>query len=361
MRFSSSASRTTRTSSSSTGERVAPPSQREARNKLVTRGEPVKLISGVTDNMDGSAEYAVSRNGVLVTIPAGGLSGSEANIVFLDRRGQRLPYPHPLFDSLKLGAPKYSPDESRVAGVRGDEIWVYDIRRGTSTRLTSGMRTSGPIWTPDGTRITYASERQGAWDPFWRSADGSDEERPLIKSDFAVFPDYWSADGTKLLVDDTHAETGIGVSILSVADGKLQSVVRTEGDDGGMAFSPDNKWIAYMSDESGRYEVYVKSATGQAGRWQISTNGGAWAIWKRQDELLYCEGRKVMRVPIRTTPVFAAATPELLFEGPYFQLDATRDHQRFVGVEVKDKLHVSNQFDVVVNWFDEVRARMKSR
>src|SRR5439155_8719746 len=133
---------------------------------------------------------------------------------------------------------------------------------------------------------------------------------------------------------------------------------RTEGDDTRMAFSPDDKWIAYLSDESGRDEVYIKSATGQAGRWQISTNGGDSVIWKRQDELLYREGLKVVRVPIRTTPVFVAATPELLFEGPYFQLDAMRDHQRFVGVEIKDKLHVSNQFDVVVNWFDEVRARM---
>ena len=139
-------------------------------------------------------------------------------------------------------------------------------------------------------------------------------------------------------------------------DGKLKDLVATDATEWAGIFSPDGKWIAYRSDESGRFEIYVRSFQGPEGRWQVSTNGGTEPMWKQLNELIYLEGEKVMRVPIQTTPSFSVGTPELLFEGRYPQMDVTSDHQRFIAIVPWEKEKQAS-INVVINWFEEVRQR----
>jgi len=324
--------------------------------KLETYGDPVQLVAGVGINTAGSLEYAFSQNGTLITLPTGLTFDEGGSLVMLSRKGERVPFAHGSLDSVVLANPRISPDNSRLTGNRGFEVWIYDLERGTSTRLTSGARTSWPMWTPDGRRVTYNSERLGSWNAFWRAADGSDEEKPVFKSESILNPTAWSPDGKKLLLYRNSPQTDADVVLFDTTDGKLREVVTTPAAEEGGIFSPDGKWIAYRSDESGRFEVYVRSFGGPEGRWQVSTNGGTAPMWKQQDELIYKEGEKVMRVSIQTAPTFSAGTPELLFEGRYTQMDVTSDHQRFIASMPKEK-EKQDYLNVIVNWFDEVRKR----
>jgi len=324
--------------------------------KLQTSGDPVQLVTGVADHSAGSLEYAFSQNGTLLTLPPGLTFDAGGPLVMLNRKGDQLPFADRSLDSVVLSDPRISPDDTRIAGDRGSEVWIYDLKRGTSTRLTSGPRAVWPMWTHDGRRITYNSERLGVWNPFWRAADGSDQEKPVITSDSILNPTSWSPDGRTLLLYRDSPETNSDVVTFDSKDGKLREFVATPAKELGAVFSPDGKWVAYHSDESGRFEVYVRSLGGSEGRWQVSTNGGSDAMWKQFNEIIYREGERVMRVPIQTTPSFSAGTPEVLFEGHYLQMDVTSDHQRFIATAPKEK-EKQDSLNVVVNWFDEVRKR----
>lgn len=150
------------------------------------------------------------------------------------------------------------------------------------------------------------------------------------------------------------------MAVFDTGDGKVRELVATPASELDAMFSPDGKWIVYRSDESGRFEIYVRSFGGPEGRWQVSTNGGTNPMWKQPNELLYMEGDKVMRVSIQTEPSFSAGTPELLFEGRYFQMDATSDHQHFIATMPVEKGN-QDHLNVVVNWFEEVRRRAPHR
>lgn len=247
--------------------------------------------------------FVFSQNGILVTLPAGVTYDEGGTLALLNRKGERLPVS---LDSVVMNDPRFSPDDSRLTGFRRFvEVWIDDLERGTSTRLTSGSRTGWPQWTSDGRRVVYASERLGFWNIFWRAADGSDEERPVITTDSILYPSDWSPDDKKLLLIRDSQQTDSDVMIFDSADGKLHEFVATPETERDGIFSPDGKWIAYSSDESGHFEVYVRSFGGPEGRRQVSTNGGIDPMWKQQNEIIYREGEKVMRVPIQTEPSFS--------------------------------------------------------
>jgi serine/threonine-protein kinase len=322
--------------------------------KLETYGDPVKLVSEVCDSGAGTLEYAFSQNGILLTLPLG-LTYDEGGILtFLNRKGENLPESPPT--NIILSDPKLAVD-GRLTGFRAFEVWVYDLKRGTSARLTSGSpRTGWPFWTSDGKRVTYASESLNVWNPFWRAADGSDQERAIIPNDSVLVPTSWSPDDKRLLLYRDSQQTDTDVLLYDTADGKLKELVATPASEREGTFSPDGKWMAYSSDESGRNEVYVRSLEGPVGRWQVSTNGGNTPMWKQLNEIFYREGEKVMRVPVQTTPGFSVGSPEVLFEGQYLQMDVSADHQRFIATIPKEK-EKQYSLNVVVNWFEEVRQR----
>jgi len=213
-----------------------------------------------------------------------------------------------------------------------------------------------PVWSADGTRIFYASERSGPWQVWSRAADGSDEERRIsIPADYSMTPSAVSPDGNEVLVQSDKPDSGTDVDVMD-GSGTIRSLVRSEADDYPGTYSPDGRWIAYWSDESGQDEVYVRPRSGPSGRWQISNQGGTQPRWVLDNEIAYLAGTKIMTVAVKTSPSFTAGPPQLLLDKNASDFDLTRDG-RILIVEAPDPSSAPGRLNVVVNWFEEIRRR----
>jgi len=324
--------------------------------KLETHGEPVEIVQGVANHTAGGAEYAFSDDGVLVYFSPGLGADEGGRLSIVDRHGKnvatdaRLP-PH------AVHTPRFSPDGTKMVGGIDWDVWTFDLLRGTATRVSApGSRTNSAVWSSDGSRIYYGSERKGPWQIFSRASDASDQER-LLSPVESVIPFDVSPDGRELSVEIVRKETGSDVGIVS-ADGQLRDLVQGDSDETGGHFSPDGKWIVYTSDESGRRELYVRSTRSVPGRWQISTDGGSDARWVTPGEILYLKTGKLMAVSVKTQPVFTVGTPEVLFDHNIAAYDVARDG-RIVISEGADQSQSSGQMNVVINWFQDVKSRMR--
>ena len=239
------------------------------------------------------------------------------------------------------------------------EIWIYDIARGTLTRLTTeGGSSQFPIWTPDGKRITYRGYRAGFRNIFWKTADGTGDEERLTTGENAQIPTSWSPDGKWLAFYDKSPTTGNDIWMLRLdGERKQEPFLQTPFNESDAMFSPDGRWLAYQSDESGRSEVYVQPFPGPGGKWQISTEGGGAPRWARNGrELFYYYGNKMMAVDIKTEPTFTAGKPRLLFEGQFIaNYDVSPDGQRFLMIQAVEPEQPATQINLVLNWFEELK------
>ena len=335
--------------------------------RLEVTGAPVLLVEGVMQSSQtGTAQFSFSSNGSLVYVP-GGVGGYERTLVWVDRQGTVEPLaapPHAYDD------PRLSPDGEQVTaqieGVNAD-IWIYDVHRGTLTRLTFEGYDNMPLWTPDGERVTFSSSRAGGPENlFWKPADGSGEAERLTTSEYTHHPLSWSPDGQVLAFREDHPTTGGNIWMLPMeGERKPQPFSQTPFNEDTAVFSPDGRWLAYVSDESGRFEIYVQPYPGPGGKWQISTDGGTEIAWAQSgQELFYRNGDQMMAVEITTEPTFSAGIPQLLFEGDFqtgivsrADYDVTPDGQRFLMVQLGGVLEVS-QINVVLNWFEELKRRV---
>ena len=259
---------------------------------------------------------------------------------------------------------------------QGSQTLLYDLSRETLTRLTfEGNANLNPVWTPDGKRIAFESNREGPYNVFWQLADGSGGLERLTTSEYLHAPMSWSPDGQLLAFVEVTPTTGVDIWVLRMGDPspgsgqvrKAQPFLRTPFNEGAARFSPDGRWLAYISDESGRFEVYVQSYPGPGGKWQISTEGGTEPVWTRNGrELFYRSGDKMMAVDVATQPGFAAGKPRMLFEGPYepaqipvANYDVSPDGQRFLMLKPVEQAQAApTQINVVLNWFEELKRRV---
>jgi Tol biopolymer transport system component len=242
-----------------------------------------------------------------------------------------------------------------------DDIWVLDIDRGVFTRLTHGGRNVSPVWTPDSSRVTYSSVKPQPAGPeiYWKLADGSGEEELLFEKSWAQFATSWSPDGKTLAFFDVHERTDIWM--LSMGDApKAEPFLETQFVESHACFSPDGRWLAYASYESGRSEIYVRSADGSGPRWQISTDSGVRPTWAG-NELFYQVDNKMMSVSIQTEPELIASKPTVLFEGDYDRgttgfrnYDVSADGRRFVMIQ-KEEEPAPTEVVVVLHWFQELK------
>jgi predicted Ser/Thr protein kinase len=320
--------------------------------KLEVRGEAVEVTAGVANHSAGGGEFAFSQNGMLVYFSPGVGGDEGGKLALLNRRGEPVPARLPSFPMV---TPRFSPDGNTIVGGRDWDIVTFDLTRGTSTRILHGPRSGWPAWSPDGSRIFYASERSGPWQIYSRAADASDEEQRVSKGGDSTNPVAVGPDGREMLVRIDRKDTGTDIGLMTM-DGGVTLFLSTEADESPGALSPDGRWIAYHSDESGRDEVYVRPKDRSAGRWQISNEGGTEPHWVRQDEIAYMNGTKLMVVAVKTDPKFSAATPQLLFERNLADFDMARDG-RILIVEGPDPSLSTGRLNVVVNWFDEIRKR----
>jgi Tol biopolymer transport system component len=261
--------------------------------------------------------------------------------------------------------PRVSPDGTRLAvsmldSGGGWDIYIYDLDRGTPTRLTfDPAYESGPLWSADGETVVFRSVREGGG-IFRRRADGTGDVEPLITGSPTAAPFSLSRDGTVLVFGETATDTRDDMYTLSLESGSSPVLLlQTEFDEEHGALSPDGRWLAYTTDEAGQEDIYVRPFPNVNDRkWRISTEGGREPLWGRDgSELFYRGSNGVTRVRIETEPTFRAGTPELLFEGPYARFggvtyDLAPDG-RFVVIRTGES--TSTQINVVLNWFEELK------
>jgi serine/threonine protein kinase/Tol biopolymer transport system component len=327
---------------------------------LRVTGPAVTMIEGVRVEEWGQAQYAMSSDGTLVYVT--GSPAYVAKLTWVDRQGNSKPL---TAAAQSYGPPRLSPDDRKLAVLvrtASTDVWVYDFERGTFSRLTVDEETDGPIWTADGKRIAYYryTEPGNKSELVWKTADGSGKEEVLTSIQSGeILPDSFSRDG-KLLSFTVWSADGADVWILPLdGDRKAQPWQNTKYNEWGSAFSPDGKYIAYVSDESGQYEVYVRGYP-SGGRWQISTGGGDDVVWARNGELFFRQGPQWFSVAVQVDPEFRAQAPQRLFEGPYLNVpgvsyDVAADGKRLILLEENNKQPPTTRLNVVTNWFETLK------
>ena len=289
--------------------------------RLEVIGNVVTLIDGVSIKSSGAANFSVSDAGRLVYVAGEGIT-DQLTLVWVDRQGRTELLDMELRDYLR---PRLSPDGTQVAvDITSDgnlDIWVAGLERGTLSRLTVDGSNEAPIWTPDGTHVAFASTRPGSPDSdiYWAPADRSGDAEPLLIRDNNQIPYSWSPDARLLAFSEMHPATGRDIWVLPM-DGEPQPFLVTSFSERAPAFSPSGRWLAYVSDESRRDEVYVQPYPGPGPRAQVSVNGGREPVWSADGTELFfrsLDGTDMMAVAVEIEPVFAAESPQLLFQGRY--------------------------------------------
>jgi serine/threonine-protein kinase len=270
-------------------------------------GPGVPVLEGMTSGQAGGAQFAVSSNGTMVYAP-GTFNGLDAPIYWMDRDGNTTVLRPTPAEWINL---HLSPDGRRLAlAIRGraqlSDIWVYESARDTLTRLTldpAGAET--PAWTPDGNRIAFGSRRadRATFNLYWQRADGTGDVQRLTDSKNSQHASSWHPSGKFLAFVETSVPTVSHVMILPIdgdeasgwKPGKPTVFLNGAAIEAQPEFSPDGRWLAYASTESGQLEVYVRSFPGPGRPWQISTGGGGYPKWSRaRHELIYTRAQQFM-------------------------------------------------------------------
>jgi Tol biopolymer transport system component len=351
-------------------------------NRLEVQGSPMPVLDGVSSEQDDAeAQFDVSDNGVLVYMPgADQRQGFETS--WADRTGTI----EPLWEQTGFyGTPRLSPEGRRLAVslLRGEnwDVWVYDIERDVATRITFGSGyDADPIWSPDGRWLAFASESDEGIGMYRKRSDGTGESEVLIepgKLDFPA-PTSWSPDGRRIAFTsppESGDSTVADVFFVSVDGGEVEPYLTTPFRESDPFISPDGRWLAYTSNESGRTEVYVRSLEGD-GRWQITDGFGAQPLWSPAgDELFYRAREGLMAVSVEVDGgEFQAGRSERLFGeifgNPlgvtvpgylFYDYDIAPDGQRFVVFPRVDSDDTpASRVHIVTGWFEELRSLTES-
>ncbi len=327
---------------------------------LELRDEAVPIVDRVNYSPTvGWADFSASENGAIAI----GTSTLERRMTWFDRSGKSLG---------AFGAPgryqflSLSPDQNRVAadagGASGYELYVIDSARGAVTQVTFGAATGNfPVWSPDGTRIAFGSNRDGVYDIFVKSSSGSTQEEVLLKNDRNKFLTDWSRDGRYLFYSEQDPKTKNSDLWVLPMTGERKPVlyVHSEFEKRNGRFSPDGRWVAYTSEESSTPQVYVQPFPAGSGKWQISTDGGTRPRWRDDGkELYYMDlGGRLMAVDVKAggapSGPFEVGVPNLLFETgsviSLLQYDVARGGQRFV-MPVAEGGAEASPVTVILNW-----------
>jgi Tol biopolymer transport system component len=341
--------------------------------RLQMAGEPVHIADHVKSIFEFGF-FGVSDNGVLAYQTGDAIGANLVQLTWFDRRGANLG---------AAAAPGYylalrlSPDAQRVAVSRLDlssvssNIWLDEFARNTLTRFTSEqVGDTDPVWSPDGTHVAYASMHSGQTGLYQRASNGAGVENLLLEPGGRRDLDDWSRDGRFLLYSQVESKTKSDLWVVPLAGDRKPAVyVNSEFNETHGQFSPDGHWIAYVSEESGRPEIYVRPfpLTADSGKWIVSNGGGVTPRWRRDgNELFYLTTsfRTVMAAEVSYTPSFKTSVPAPVFGAPIqnnvatggvgsdsFNWDVTADGKRFLFATVAPQDNgVQPPVRVVLNW-----------
>jgi Tol biopolymer transport system component len=349
--------------------------------RLTVTGQPAPILEGVAATpANGAAQFSFSETGSLVYV-AGAAEGQNVSIYWMDREGKFTPLRETPGSYLNLA---FSPDGKHLALDISDskrrDIWVYEWERDTLTRLTFvGEANQYPVWTPDGQRIVYSSQEKGGVNNlWWIRADGAGDAQRLAESKSAQYTGSWRPDGKVLAFRQENPSTSGDIMTLLVEGneksgwkpGEPKPFVNTPFNEVEPAFSPDSRWLAYESNESGILEVYVRPFPGPGGRWQISIGGGQFPKWSRNGkELFYRTADNKITVVSYTASgdSFHADKPQLWSPGQLIYrgmgnhtFDLHPDGKRFAVLKAPgtEQAAAVNKVSFIFNFFDELRRKV---
>jgi eukaryotic-like serine/threonine-protein kinase len=356
------------------------------------RGGPVAIVDGVARQMGALSaplQFAVSAEGFLAYVPATSVVTPRRSLVWVNRQGR---------EEAIAGAPlraythpRISPDGTRLAldfldENQGWDIWIRDFQRGTVTRLTLDPTADrSPLWTPDGQRIIFSTVRTGRNALFWQAANGTGTAEMLLESDTQLVANAMTPDGKRLIFrSGSGSQGGSDLMLLDLSDARPGSpqpsadrtspLVQTSFEEHSADLSPDGRWLAYQSNSSGRFEVYVRPFPDvAAGQWLVSTAGGSEPRWAANGQELFYRDPKgaVISVPIGPGATWSMGTPVQLFEGSSFLFgaaltfnartyDVSPDGRRFLMIKNADAPVSSAPARIILvqNWFEDLKAKV---
>jgi Tol biopolymer transport system component len=324
-------------------------------------GDPIQVAPHVGGSSADYAAFSVSDTGTLAYASG---NPQDGQLTWYDRHGASLGVVGVNGDYVSL---QISPDQSRIAFSRVDpetntpDLWLFDVARRASSRFTFDPSTEAfSVWSPDGTRIVFRSDRGGSQDLYVKGSSGAAPEQVFLASTINKMPTDWSSDGRSIVYHAPGTTTGLDLWVLAMSgDHAARPFLQTPFNEMQGRLSPDGHWMAYTSDESGALEVYVRPFPSGAEKWLISTGGGSEPAWRRDShELFYLAAdRKLMAVSIKSGAMLEAGVPSALFEthvGPINpeyrnQYSASSDGTRFLINTVSDSAP-SSPITVVLNW-----------
>ena len=335
--------------------------------KLELTGPSTPLLENIIVNPGGLGHFAISASGHLLYLTGEG--GGNEQLAWVDRTGDETLIP---IEPDNYALPRLSPDGTRVAltiGATGvataGDIWVYRLDPPTRSRLTFEAENNYPSWSPDGRRVMFNSDREGTRALYAKPADGSGPAELVLSAGTDLWEGLWSPDGHWVIArDNVGGERSIFYTRPGV-DTTLRAFGLREFQERTPTLSPDGRWIAYTSNESGIDEIYVRPFPDPGGKWQVSNGGGNEPAWAHSGrELFYRSSSTLMVVQVETQPTFSTGLPTALFEvGGYntnaqrTSYDVDRNDERFLFVKGSPE---DVDIVVVLNWFEEVKERTRN-
>ena len=331
-------------------------------DRLEVAGPEVAVLQGVRVENGGSLQADVSRDGLLVYVPADGPIGTE--LVWVDRQGAIL---ERAYEGRRVFfGPRISPDAQRIA-VQINEgahsgIWILNIGPGTLRLLATPAGAKNPLWTNDGKRVAFGSGSPGAYLIQWTPADGSGKVETLIQSNYPIIPETFSGDGTQLVFREDSPNPSLFVAELG-DEGSRRPFLATKASESAATLSHNGKWLAYVSNSSGVEEVYVRPFPGPGGETLVSTGGGRSPVWGPDDtELFYWlnDDTEMMVASLQIEPFLVLGEAHLFETAPFWNVfyrahyDVHPDSQRFLMLAESEN-EGRPRINVVLNWFEELQ------
>ena len=336
---------------------------------LELSGPRVRLSSSPQMSTYGpisNAQLAVSTTGTIAYVPGSDTTDLRRTLVWVDRKGIAVP----LSDVHRpYASPRISPDGRRIAvsilESGNYQIWTYDLERDTLSRLTHEKSNALGVWSPDGKQIAFSSNVPGPANIYTVSADGNGSPERLTSSKFAQLPGSWSKGNVLVWTEVDTTTVGDLWALSPGGSAPPISIRRTLFDEFEPTFSPDGRFLAYISNDSGTYEVYVQTYSDRYRRWQISTRGGYEPVWAKDGhELFYIVNNKMMAVPVNLEAGFHPGKPQPLFDVRYDPgldgfppYDVSADGKRFLFVKPSTDQPKVNEIDVTVGWATELQSK----
>ncbi|MGA2845691.1 MAG: protein kinase [Candidatus Acidiferrales bacterium] len=326
--------------------------------RMEVTGTPIPVTEGImTGASNGDATFAVSNNGTLAFQP-GSFVAYQRSLVWLDRTGKSTN----ITEGVKpYSSPIVSPDGKRIAlTLQGSsfDVWVYDLERGTFTKASFGGDDYEPYWSPDGKMLAYTSSKSGSMQAYVKHGILQGDETMVTDGAPLRNLSGWTADGRELIFSRDNKETGTDIYAVAVeGDHKLRPLVVAPFDQDVASLSPDGKWLAYVSYESGQGEVFAQAMNDPNTRAQISSDGGLFPRWSRSsNELFFLAKDGLMSVKFTPGNVLNPGKPVKLFQNKraWSGYDVAADGRFVVAVEADDKA-TSSQLNVILHWFEELK------